>query len=584
MNAAVTFTPHPDAHDVAQTLSAPAHHVSPTDALLTAIYQTALHPDRLARLQNQLLVHFREDRSADETPLTRVALNHIRRALRIGATHSAMQRERQQVLDVIAAVAPPIAVVDARWRVLGLNRDAEALFGSAFLFSVHDGTLTCREAGVLPALMARADSHAHASARVGSSDSPGDTLVYLYRNSATAPATYSLLLVNHHRCIRQSIATLADRTGLTARESEVIELCLQGLDAQAMATRAGVTPHTLRQHIKNIHAKTGVHSQNALFSLVLRNIVLTEASRTHDTRLLPHITGLAHTRTLHLPDGRQVSYAEYGASDGVPVVYFHSLNSSRLELLLHADLLRQAGVRLISMDRPGYGHSTFSECSDYRDYTDDVAALLDLLQLGQVHLLSSSAGTAHALHAAHALPDRVLSVHCTAIVPPIGHILASPSASTLNSMKNLFFRVVPSLLRPAMELLMLGQTVESLLTMVTSSGKHNAFSLTDADIRFITDPERLPYFTAAMMESLRQGPRAWAMESVLVNQAWSIDLQKIRAPIHLWHGTLDGLVPTDMVSSLAEALPNATLRILEGDSHLLVFRNIERLAHEMRGA
>lgn len=185
---------------------------------------------------------------------------------------------------------------------------------------------------------------------------------------------------------------------------------------------------------------------------------------------------------------------------------------------------------------------------------------------------------AHALHAAWALPKRIRSVHCTAVVPPIGYILASDSPSTLNSMMNQFFRLVPSLLRPAMELALFGQTVESLLLSMTSARQNNAFSLTEADVAYITTPEHLPFFVASMMESLRQGARALAMESVLINQPWSIDLREIRVPVHLWHGSRDGLVPTDMVTGFAEALPDAELTIVEGATHLLVFRHIERLA------
>jgi len=164
------------------------------------------------------------------------------------------------------------------------------------------------------------------------------------------------------------------------------------------------------------------------------------------------------------------------------------------------------------------------------------------------------------------------------VVPPIGYILASDSPSTLNSMMNQFFRLVPSLLRPAMELALFGQTVESLLLSMTSARQNNAFSLTEADVAYITTPEHLPFFVASMMESLRQGARALAMESVLINQPWSIDLREIRVPVHLWHGSRDGLVPTDMVTGFAEALPDAELTIVEGATHLLAFRHIERLA------
>ena len=588
---APVFTPVLDLdshHDPAH--ESPKHRVA-TEALLEAIYQSALNPEHLAPLRNQLLFHFREDRSRDDTPLTRVILSHIKRALRLGAAHSAMQRERQRVLEVIDAVAPPIIVIDESLRVLGLNRDAEALMGANTVFAVEQGRLLCRESGFLPELIAQAERQPYVSARVGSSATTGTQqglLIYIYKNqaahNATGPSSYSLLLIDRHRCIKQSIACLGQRSGLTPREIEIIDLSIQGLDLDAICVRARITLHTLRQHIKNIYTKTGVHNQNALFALVLRNIVLEQAGSSHNAKLLPHITGLAHSRLLRLADGRQLSYAEYGAPHGVPVLYFHALNGSRLELLMHADRLRELGVRLIAMDRPGFGHSSFAERRDYREFTADVRALLDDLQIGQAHVLSASAGSAHALHAAWALPERIRSVHCTAVVPPIGYILASDSPSTLNSMMNQFFRLVPSLLRPAMELALFGQTVETLLRSMTAARQNNAFSLTEADVAYINAPEHLPYFVASMMESLRQGARAFAMESVLINQAWSIDLREITVPVHLWHGSLDGLVPTDMVTAFAKALPNAKLTVLDGDTHLLAFRNIERLVQAIERA
>jgi pimeloyl-ACP methyl ester carboxylesterase len=305
--------------------------------------------------------------------------------------------------------------------------------------------------------------------------------------------------------------------------------------------------------------------------------VLEEAANSQNAKLLPHITGLAHSRILRLADGRQLSYAEYGAPDGLPVLYFHALNASRLELLIHADRMRDMGVRLIAMDRPGYGHSSFVEHGDYKDFTDDVRALMDELGIAKAHVLGVSAGCAHAIHSAWALPDRIRGVHCAAVVPPIDHIMASDSPSTLNSMMNNFFRLVPSMLRPAMALALVGQTVESLLKAMTAERKHNVFSLTDTDIAYITTPEHLPYFVASMMESLRQGTRAWASESVLINQPWSIDLRDIQVPVHLWHGTHDGLVPSDMVRRFSLALPNARLTIRENETHLFAFHNIEEL-------
>jgi len=52
-----------------------------------------------------------------------------------------------------------------------------------------------------------------------------------------------------------------DRTRLTTREREVLELMGEGLAPQAIAQRLVVSPHTARGHIKNILMKLGAHSQ-----------------------------------------------------------------------------------------------------------------------------------------------------------------------------------------------------------------------------------------------------------------------------------------------------------------------------------
>ncbi|MFC4589576.1 response regulator transcription factor [Sphaerisporangium corydalis] len=52
-----------------------------------------------------------------------------------------------------------------------------------------------------------------------------------------------------------------DRTGLTARELEVLGLMGEGLDPQAIAGHLVLSPHTARGHVKNVMMKLGAHSQ-----------------------------------------------------------------------------------------------------------------------------------------------------------------------------------------------------------------------------------------------------------------------------------------------------------------------------------
>jgi DNA-binding CsgD family transcriptional regulator len=56
------------------------------------------------------------------------------------------------------------------------------------------------------------------------------------------------------------------RHRLTPREHEVIELLFDGLATAEMASRLGISPHTIRDHLKRVYRKTGTRSRSELLS------------------------------------------------------------------------------------------------------------------------------------------------------------------------------------------------------------------------------------------------------------------------------------------------------------------------------
>ena len=92
---------------------------------------------------------------------------------------------------------------------------------------------------------------------------------------------------------------------------------------------------------------------------------------------VPPFAAESANRTCRLPDGRKLGYAEGGEPKGVPVFYFHGFPGSRLE----ATLFPAAGVRLIGVDRPGYGLSTARPWRKLADWPADIAELADHLGL-----------------------------------------------------------------------------------------------------------------------------------------------------------------------------------------------------------
>lgn len=123
---------------------------------------------------------------------------------------------------------------------------------------------------------------------------------------------------------------------------------------------------------------------------------------------LPDITETPETRTLTLRDGRALAYMEWGAPDGYPTFYFHGTPSSRLEGALADAAAKRFSLRLIAIDRPGQGLSTFQNGRRFRDWPRDVCELADALHIPEFGVAGHS-GAGPYLFACGALisPQRV---------------------------------------------------------------------------------------------------------------------------------------------------------------------------------
>jgi pimeloyl-ACP methyl ester carboxylesterase len=111
--------------------------------------------------------------------------------------------------------------------------------------------------------------------------------------------------------------------------------------------------------------------------------------------------------TLALGDGRKLGYAQCGRPDGEPFFYFHGHPGSRLEARFADRAAAEAGLRVIALDRPGYGLSDFQPGRLNTDWPAAVARATDLLRIGRFSVTGASGGGPYALACGWRLPDRV---------------------------------------------------------------------------------------------------------------------------------------------------------------------------------
>jgi pimeloyl-ACP methyl ester carboxylesterase len=266
-----------------------------------------------------------------------------------------------------------------------------------------------------------------------------------------------------------------------------------------------------------------------------------------------------------LGGGTALGYTEMGEPNGFPVVHLHGNPGSRLEVKLPA--FRRAaeanGVRLIGVDRPGIGLSTFHPFS-LAEFPDLLLRFADALGLPEFAVTGVSGGGKYACACAALLPERVrrvilVSTTCSRDLPG--------AKATPNRVDRMLYPVAaraPWMIRPIFA--KMARTArkdpDSLIRMLDDLGPADQDLLADADFR-----EGL---TTSVAEAFRQGGRGLVQDYVIEARPWDLALGSIAVPVDLWHGEDDRVVSADASRILAAELPTATTHLQPDAGHLML--------------
>jgi pimeloyl-ACP methyl ester carboxylesterase len=263
-----------------------------------------------------------------------------------------------------------------------------------------------------------------------------------------------------------------------------------------------------------------------------------------------------------LPDGRTIAVEDRGNPNGRPLVFLHSAPGSRL---IDPDPWATAGarVRLVTFDRPGYGSSTTLAEGDFptvAGYADDAAAVIEHLALGRVAVVGWSAGGLVALALAARRPDLVQSVAMVA-TPAHEDDVSRLDEDTKFMVDALRYDIPGAAARLADVLSPIAQDAAAVLDMVAAG---------PADDAVLDDPMQGPRLRIMASEAIRQGVIGIAYDIVATTVApWGFDPRQVAAPVNLWYGEEDVLVPSLHGAWWQGAIPRGTLTVVPGAGHLL---------------
>ncbi|MFD7922759.1 alpha/beta fold hydrolase [Streptomyces sp. NPDC059740] len=277
----------------------------------------------------------------------------------------------------------------------------------------------------------------------------------------------------------------------------------------------------------------------------------------HFDPLGPQVHALRHA-------GRTVHYSDTGESGARPVLFIGGTGTTARASGM-TEFLRTTrenlGLRLISVERNGFGDTDYDPSLGFADYTGDVEAVLDHLGLGRVTVVAISGGGPYAAHLAAAHPGRIASLHLAAAEPPYG---AKPAYCALDD--------------AALSKELAGQIRDprTWWAFPDDSPVHDIPGFTD---RAEEDGARTYY-----QRGQQADPAPQVHEQRLYCERPGPDATALKAPVYVYTGEKDTTVPPEVQARWNDAFGSrVTVRRYADTGHDVQYRHWDQVLLDMAG-
>lgn len=270
---------------------------------------------------------------------------------------------------------------------------------------------------------------------------------------------------------------------------------------------------------------------------------------------------------LTAPSGRTVHYADTGESGWRPVLYIGGTGTSARAMLMtgYLDSLRKRlKIRLISVERNGFGDTAYDPGWGLSDYPGEVRAVLDHLKIAKFGIVAISGGGPYAAHVAAAMPGRITSLHLAAALADVMPDATARCAANLDTL------------------------AKAMAPTVDDPRKWWAFPATSPTARIpgfadrARDEGARTFFIAGQMGDAR--PEAAEMLRYCQSHLADLGLARMTAPVFTYNGLADPLVVPANAARWHALLPGpATTRTWPGEGHDVQYRHWDQILVDIAG-
>jgi pimeloyl-ACP methyl ester carboxylesterase len=267
-----------------------------------------------------------------------------------------------------------------------------------------------------------------------------------------------------------------------------------------------------------------------------------------------------------LTDGRRLGYSEYGAKHGTPVLFFHGAPGSSY---IHQDLAAiaaQKDVRLIAVDRPGYGLSEPQPNRTFLSFAEDINALTNTLGIKKFSIIGFSAGSTYPLACAYKFSERINKIALVSSLAPVNVPGVMEGMSPMAAGLYALAQSNPEELRKTFTAI---ATSASALIGVASA------SIGDWDKEVFQ--ARTAEFELEYEHALRSGIEGIASDYILFTGEWGFPINECNTEVHLYSGNVDENTPPAMTHYLSTQLPNSHIHQFQNEGHFILYPHWEEI-------
>ncbi|GAA3180040.1 MULTISPECIES: alpha/beta fold hydrolase [Streptomyces] len=265
-----------------------------------------------------------------------------------------------------------------------------------------------------------------------------------------------------------------------------------------------------------------------------------------------------------LASGRTAHYIDDGPREGRPVLFIGGTGTSARAARM-TDFFRSTreslGLRLISVERNGFGDTAYGPELGKADFAEDALAVLDRLGVRKVSVIAISGGGPYAAELAARAPRRIQALHLAAALPPYGA-------------------------RPAYCALPDEQLTAAVRKQITDPRVWWAFP-DDSPVRQIPGFADTAYEEGARTYHQRgqqADPAPQVHEQRLYCERPGPDLSRLTAPVYLYSGKKDTTVPPATLAAWRHHLPAApVVRSYADTGHDVQYRHWDQILVDLAG-